>query len=247
MCLQASLYRVFKNLVVMLSCLCILATNSYAQRPSKTHQIDKTSKKPIESDPQKDQLFKQKYKDILKKEQRNDRQVSLIEDVAAGVAALLIGLYGYYNDDRGVLTKIAYSATQTAGVLLISKSVLEANKPSLLLLTDKHLRRKGELEYRNYQRGVVRITNRMKIAEYKQLAYTSGILSLIYGYNGYREEEIKGLKNVFYFLSFNFLLVSVSNTYKVFSSDPALDAPLRKSKNKLSLSILPFPTVTYTF
>jgi len=245
MCLPVCLYKIFRLLVIYQVCLCLTINRAYADETvTDTKELEDSDSR---SSPSKDRYFEKKYENILDKERKDDKQVSLVEDVAAGVAALLIGLYGYYNDDRGTLTKIAYSATQTAGVVLISKSIYESNKPSLLLLTDKHLKQKGDLAYRNYQRGVVRITHRMKMAEHKQLAYTSGILSLIYGFNGYQEKNIKGLRNVFFFLSFNFLLVSTSNFYKMYTAESNIYAYQPSPNTRLTLSILPFPTLTYNF
>jgi hypothetical protein len=148
------------------------------------------------------------YQKIIEEERQEFLQDEFSEDLASGIAALIIGLYGYYNDNRGVATKMVYSATQTAGVLMISSTLGRLNRPSLLLTMDRQLRRNSNMSFPEYQRLVVKAREANDRASYQQIAYTSMILGGIYGYNAYREKEAQALRNVFAFLSLNFLVVS---------------------------------------
>jgi hypothetical protein len=50
-----------------------------------------------------DRVISQKYKEMLKAEREGRSPRDHYESLAAGVAALFIGIYGYYNDNRGTL------------------------------------------------------------------------------------------------------------------------------------------------
>lgn len=221
-------------------CILLMLCSSLAYGEQRSKKVDETRQSRMTRSVT-NEYYEREYREILKQERMAHDDSLIVDDIASGVAALTIGLYGYYNDDRGVLTKIAYNATMTAGVLLVSDAVLKANKPSLLLLTDKYLKRKKRMNIRNYKRGVVNITRRMELAELKQTAYTSGILGSIYLYNAFRESN-KGLKNVYYFLSLNFVLVSGASFYKVSTFEVK---PTRASK--LSVKMFPLPHLSYRF
>src|SRR5688572_23415668 len=70
------------------------------------------------------------YERLIQEETERTSDAAVTERMASGLAAIGIGLYGYYNDDRGVLTKVVYSSTQTAGVLLVSDAIALASQPS---------------------------------------------------------------------------------------------------------------------
>ena len=193
--------------------------------------------------------IERRYDQMIAEEAKRTSSENYTSRLGSGIAALCIGLYGYYNDDRGILTRVVYSATQTAGVVMISSSILDANQPSMLLLTDKFLNRRQQMDLGRFKRGTVMIERRRTIGEYKQMAYTSAILSGIYAYNGYREQvdEYVGLKNALYFLSFNFALISGANFYRLATSEFSTHADERHYGVHGYLAILPTPTYTLYF
>jgi len=84
------------------------------------------------------------------------------------------------------------------------------------------------------------------IAERKQLAYTSAILAALYGFNGWRERgDSYGLQNVFYFLSFNFSLVSAANFYRLWNESPTVETSWLN--HKVEIAFFPNPSVTVVF
>lgn len=190
------------------------------------------------------------YDRLIEHERARKNPENLAERLASGIAALGIGLYGYYNDDRGVLTKVVYSATQTAGVVLVSNAILDSNQPSLLLLTDRYLHHRQQMDLTKFKRGIVLIEEKRALGEAKQLAYTSAILCGIYAYDGYRAKgSEEGLRNVFYFLSFNFALISAANFYRLFSQESVRDTGSAHGSGgvHVHLAVLPTPTLTLTF
>ena len=186
--------------------------------------------------------YAQKYQEILRKEKKTTSERSYVENLASGLAATIIGFYGYYFDERGLMTKVTYSLTQTAGIILTSDAIYQRSKPSFILLADRHLRNRGALDYEKYQIGVVKIQEQESLATTKNVAVTAGILAGLYAYNGYREKELVNLKNAFYFLSFNFALISGISTYKFFT-----DRPAKANKDSYSLELLPNLQWTYHF
>ena len=216
------------------SLLLVQCTATFAQSPRITT-------------PENADLDESRYYSILRSEREGTSTQVIYEDIAAGAAALTIGLYGYYNDRRGSIVKIAYTATQTAGIYMISDAILRSTRPSLLLLSDRHLRNGGVLAYDNYKKGVVAIMRRIKNAETKRTAYTTGILSLTNGYAAYRERKQKALKNVFTFLSANFFFISTISFYQLYINDYDDPAAPNDSQPRLQGSLLPYPSVTYNF
>ncbi|RYZ90254.1 MAG: hypothetical protein EOP04_04490 [Proteobacteria bacterium] len=162
----------------------------------------------------------QLYKEILSSEKETLRRGEFTEDLASGLAALTVGLYGYYNDDRGMVTKLFYGATQTAGVLLISQAIRDYDRPSLLLSIHKRLKKTDSMKFTEYQRMLVRYHEKTARADQYQLAYTGLILGSMYGYSAYRERSVPALRNIFTFLSANFLVVSAVNFGRLTFAEP---------------------------
>lgn len=187
-----------------------------------------------------------RYDKLLEDEEFRTSNENFTERLASGLAALAIGLYGYYNDDRGLLTRVVYSATKTAGIVMVSSAMHDAAQPSLLLLTDSYLHRRGALDLARFKRTIVSIERKRQIGEYRRLAYSSAILALLYAYDGYRERESEiGLKNAFYFLSFNFAMISGANFYRLMAQDlPTESASQRWSTH---IAVLPYPTISIYF
>lgn len=191
------------------------------------------------------------YSRLLAAERQGRGPQERYEGLAAGIAALSIGLYGYYNDDRGTLVKFAYSSLQTAGVFMISDMLFRSEQPSLLLTTDGFIKRRGSIDYQQYQRAVVAINRRKKRADTLQLAYGSAILTGLYGFNGYREKS-KAMQNILYFLGGNFLLIAGAGFYQLYDMDPSEQTPaptLGRSQRQLTMQIalLPHPSITWRF
>jgi len=181
------------------------------------------------------------YQSILDEEKQLHDNEYHVETLASGIATLTIGLYGYYLDDRGGTSiRLAYGAAQTAGILMTSSAIKSMNSPSMLILSDRYLRKRKHLSLENYKRAVVSIRKRQERAEKMQIAVTTGILATLYSYNGYREENAS-LKNTFNFLAANFTLISISSFYKLHSSSGKLEVP------KYEISMGPVSTFTYYF
>lgn len=96
---------------------------------------------------------------------------------------------------------------------------------------------------------VVRNDDDYKIADHKKNAYAGSILAAIYLFNASREKEVKALSNVFYFLGFNFILISTASFYKAYSYDRT-EVGVGASRTpplKVHASLLPLPRITLSF
>lgn len=186
-------------------------------------------------------MVEKEYRKMLREERQEFNHGRSVEKIVSGIAALGIGVYGYYFDQRNTGRQLAYSATQTAGVFMISHSLLQAETPSLLLQMDQAMRNGTDLEYSDYKRILV-MTERKRIhAGYKQAAYSSGILSALYAFNSYQERAGNvALHNIFAFLSVNFAVVSGASFYQ-----------MNKTKDvgvsQLSYGVLPTPFIALDF
>ena len=198
----------------------------------------------------RDLVVEQRYSEILRRERMNMRSQDLTERMVSGSAALVIGFYGYFFDERGILGRAVYSATQTAGIVMISNAVRDANSSSLILTTDSWLKRQRNLDLPTFKRSVVEHEEKQTLATTKQLAYTSAILAALYGFNGYRERDSSlGLQNVFYFLSFNFSLISAANFYRLATFEPLVGTSRETSwlSESVEVALFPHPSVTLYF
>jgi len=177
---------------------------------------------------------------MIIEEKRRERRMNTIEKTASGVAALAIGFYGYYFDSDNIGRRLAYSATQTAGVLMIGHSLQEAESPSLLLEMDRKFHDEKSISYAEYKSLLVDVERQKKKATLKQVGYSTGILSALYAYNSYYERNRNiALRNVFGFLSINFAAISAVSLYR-------LDGPGNESK-AVAFHALPYPSVTLFF
>jgi hypothetical protein len=171
--------------------------------------------------------------------------VDYYEKLAAGIAALSVGTYGYYNEDKGAIVKLIYSGTQTAGLVMISSAVLEYNRPSLILSNDLHFKNFDSMSYEKYKAQVVSTNRRARLAEIKSTSYTTAILGAMYLYNGSQEDN-KSIRNLFYFLGGNFVLISGASFYKLYSyTQPVSQKP--QVVNSVSINLLPYPEITMIF
>ena len=180
------------------------------------------------------------YKRMIDAEKRRVGRAGVIERIASGAAAFSIGIYGFLTDHRGNLTKVVYSATQTAGVFMISDALTDGSTASQLLTLDRESADGTGLTRAELKRTLVTVEHQRVLAEYRELAITSLVLGGIYGYSGYRERRNEGpLANGYFFLAFTSGLVSVANSYKFAVAESRADA--------MSFRVLPLPSLTYRF
>ena len=190
---------------------------------------------------QSSDLINREYRKMLREERLKETQTRNVEKIASGIVAVGIGVYGYYFDQKNTGRQLAYSATQTAGILMISNSLLEAETPSLLLRLDSQLRNGSDLSYGEYKKTLVTVDRLKSHAAYKQVAYSSGILSVLYAFNSYQERKSNlTLRNVFAFLSLNFAVISSASFYQLSDFNMA-------SSESVSFGLLPMPYVAVNF
>lgn len=184
------------------------------------------------------------YQLLIREERGLADNEHTMETIASGAAAIVIGLYGYYNTDPNPIVKLLYAATQTAGVLTIGQAMQSRNSPRLILEVDEFMKKAEPLNMRPEELKKILVEHKRKSARASNqtLAYSSSILSGLYLYNSLREtSEDKTLRNIYLFLSFNFALgggVGFYRTYHDSNDDVA---------SQLSVSIAPVPTVRYVF
>lgn len=185
----------------------------------------------------------QKYLDFIDEERKTMGSDRSGEYVASGAAAIFIGLYGYYNTAPNPLVKLLYAATQTAGVLTIGQAVKGQHSSKFILDLDDELNRSknGLVDVRNIRRRYVQSRNDSKRSDTITLASTSAVLSALYIYNGYRETgEDSSLRNVYYFLGFNFAIAGCVSYYQLLTIDEPQISQVR-------VEFTPYPTLTYQF
>jgi hypothetical protein len=229
-----------KSLILALIFLVMLVPNSLFGSQSSTPRTEVVHK---------DHAADSTYDKIIRKERKIRSQDRVFEDTASGIAAVIIGFYGYYFDQRGIMAKVVYSATQTAGVYLISDATFRANQPNLVLDMDSRWKARNEFDYAEFRRMVVRNEDDLKIADYKKNAYAGALLAAIYLYDAAKEKEIKALSNIFYFVGLNFVLVSGASFYKALTyerTEISSENP-RWPSMKVRISVLPLPQISLAF
>jgi hypothetical protein len=190
---------------------------------------------------QTNELVNKEYRKMLREERQKQTQTRNAEKIASGIVAVGIGVYGYYFDQQNTGRQLAYSATQTAGILMISNSLLEAETPSLLLRMDSQMRNGNDLSYEAYKKTLVTVERLKSHAGFKQVAYSSGILSVLYAFNSYQERKTNlTLRNVFAFLSLNFAVISGASFYQLSSFNMT-------STESVSFGLLPTPYLAVNF
>ncbi len=124
---------------------------------------------------------------------------------------------------------------------MISNSLLEAETPSLILRMDSQLRIGDDLSYSEYKRTLVTVERLKSHAAYKQVAYSSGILSVLYAFNSYQKRRSNlTLRNVFAFLNLNFAVISGASFYQLSDFNMA-------SNESVSFGLLPTPYMAINF
>lgn len=185
----------------------------------------------------------QRYDAMVAEERKFAAQEKSNEILASGAAAIFLGLYGYYNTAPNPVIKLLYAATQTAGVVTIGQALKDRNAPHLALDIDDVLLEAADgrtVSVDELKMRIGRFRRRSAEADVRTLAYTSTILSGLYFYNGFRERGAdQTLRNVYYFLGFNFAIVGSIGFYQ-------MSFPEHGVQN-LSVSVAPVPTVTYRF
>lgn len=178
------------------------------------------------------------------KENRESRHY--VENLASGIAGLTIGLYGYYNDDRGIAAKVIYTATQSAGVLLIGEAIESQYTKNLYLLFDKFsldFDQENKWSIEKFKKELVEAHRTNQKSTQLKIAYTSGILSGLYLYNGIRERSNnKSLSNIQLFFSFNAAMISLSSFYNTYQKKSE-----KLLEKEVKLSFLPYLALSYHF
>ena len=207
---------------------------------NKNTQTDHSEEKLNPTDAAMHKSYRTEYRAMIREMKVQKNRVNAVEKTASGVAALAIGFYGYYFDSKNTARRLAYSATQTAGVLLIGDSLYEGSAPNLLLTMDEEYKEKSSVSFGRYKEILVNIDRQKSIARLTQVGYTTGILSLLYAYNSFYERDRNiALRNVFGFLSVNFAAISGVSLYKLHKST--------STGSSVSFEILPAPTITMNF
>jgi hypothetical protein len=167
------------------------------------------------------------YNDVLKIERRSQNRRSNLEKIVGGSLAFLLGTYGYYYDSQQKIGgKLIYSATQSGGILAISSGIIGLNAVSPLIAIDDAFQNHGELTYNQYKHIVVRSRNSETLGEIQKTAISTGLLAVLYSYNGYQERKGNTvLRNTFAFLAFNFTLFSSVSFYRWSVFDDAMVEP----------------------
>jgi hypothetical protein len=183
------------------------------------------------------------YEHVISEERDSMGAETTQEYIASGAAAIIIGVYGYYNTSPDPLIKLIYAATQTAGVLTMGQAIKNKNSPRLSLEIDSRIRQSTDGKYvdiAELKESVRNFKRKGNAAETRTLMYTSTVLSGLYFYNGYRETgKDKTLRNIYYFLGFNFALSGGAAFYRTLKID--------SDESSAIISFFPFPTVTYNF
>jgi hypothetical protein len=133
-------------------------------------------------------------------------------------------VYGYYFDERGTLAKLAYTGTQTAGVIVIGEGIKRYYGESQISAVNA-LMTSDQIKRQDIERVIVENGRRQKRAKRIADAWTGGLLGGLYAYNAYRTpESLKTAKNSFLFLSANALALSGYNVYQLYSDKAANEA-----------------------
>jgi hypothetical protein len=188
------------------------------------------------------------YEKILDRERKIYRHERVIEDAAGGIAALAIGIYGYFNDNHGAVAKVIYGASEGVGVYMIGNSLGRLATGSMLLGIDDAWRSNGgDLSYDEYRNQVGKFEAQSAHTENRLGAAQSGALAVLYFYNGYRERTYRGISNIFYVLGFNFALLSTTNLYKVAIAPDSLVWHGRNSSYRVAVQTFPLPSLSIDF
>lgn len=158
------------------------------------------------------------YQEFIRSERDYYNNSRIVERQISGATALIVGLYGYYYDKRGPISSIVYSLTQTSGVYLLSEALYDANHYSLFWSLDRSFRRNDELEYREFKLHYARYEVKRRRGLVKKNAYSSLVLSALYGINAVTEKN-QAISNTYTFVSANFLLVALASFRNLYFGD----------------------------
>lgn len=177
----------------------------------------------------------QLYEKMISDYRTADDQHKAIELIASGSAATLVGVYGYYFDERGVLAQLAYAATQTAGIIVIGEGVKHYYSVSTMNAMDQALNSPSPSP-QTIKRAMLENHFQLKRAKQRADAWTAGLLGSLYAYNAIRTpRSLKSLRNVYLFLSINALAVSGYNTYQLWHTANDTELGLSLSSSGASL------------
>ena len=178
------------------------------------------------------------YKSLLTEQRVSFSSDRAVELIASGSAATLVGIYGYYFEDRGNLAKLAYAGTQTAGVFMVGEGIKKYYGQSLLLSLSTEF--EGDvLSQRKFGELVVNNASINTRARLIGETWTAGLLGSIYAYNASRTGQTLGnIRSVYVFLSANAFALCGYNLYRLKSGDGPLKIAFSASPREITLTWL---------
>jgi hypothetical protein len=187
------------------------------------------------------------YERLMQRERAATDDNNSKELIASGSAAILIGLYGYYNTSPSVVVKMLYAATQTAGVLTISHAIKTRNQPKLSVVLDERMRAGNPLSKKEWEDLMVSYDLESTRAQDLTNAYSAGVLTGLYLYNAAREtSNDKTLRNAYLFLGVNFAVGSAVSFYKVYHPQRA-EGAFNGESFGWNFAMNPWPDVAFRF
>lgn len=182
------------------------------------------------------------YDELIRAEQEARSQEKAFEQIVGGSAATAIGLYGYYNDDRGVMVKLSYGAIQTSGIVVLCRAIFALNDSSLLLAVNSEIEKGPNVSSDRLRAAIANVQRQRQASTDLTLGTSASILGTMYLYNGYRSNSDETqLKNIFYFLGANMYLVAGVTWYRI------LMRQSQKETTSTEVDFRPWPEITYRF
>jgi len=149
------------------------------------------------------------YQAILAEKESYYSRSTAYEIIASGAAATIIGFYGYDFDQRGFVAKIAYAATQTAGIIGVGEGIRRLYGGSLETDLERALSKYDHLDRSQIRELILSREQRQKYADQVATTWTASLLATTYLYNAYREPKKNNTtRSVYLFLAANALAVA---------------------------------------
>jgi hypothetical protein len=177
------------------------------------------------------------YQAILREKEAYYSRDTAYEIIASGAAATMIGFYGYYFDTRGHVAKVAYAATQTAGIIGIGEGIRRFYGGSLEVDLEGAMVQNGRLEPHQIRALILDREAHQRYAERVATAWTAGLLAATYLYNAHREPpQNEAARSIYLFLAANAMAVSVVSGYAATDHRPIAE----KIQAKIGLGTITF-------
>lgn len=163
------------------------------------------------------------YMGLLEERKQRKNTSHILEQLFGGLAAFALGTYGSRSAGDSQELSLVYSATQSAGVIVAGNAIKNYYSPDIILEMEDFSKQNFSDEKQrdlNYKKLVVVNDVNKKRASYRYLAYTSGLLGLIYATNAMElRRSNEDISNIYAFLGFNALLVSTVSFYELSALD----------------------------